>query len=46
MNVAYSAEELTGYLSGAAEVSGDYPVVVSKFVEDGREIDVDAVAQV
>ena len=45
MNVAYSAEELRGYLTGAAEVSGDHPVVVSKFIENGREIDVDAVAQ-
>merc|ERR1719424_1316772 len=42
MNVAYSEEELTGYLGEAAEVSKDKPVVVSKFVEDGREIDVDA----
>ena len=45
MNVAYSAEELTGFLTGAAEVSGEHPVVVSKFIENGREIDVDAVAQ-
>ena len=29
----------------AGEVSGDKPVVVSKFIENGREIDVDAVAQ-
>ena len=45
MNVAYSAEELTSYLTMAGEVSGDKPVVVSKFIENGREIDVDAVAQ-
>ena len=45
MNVAYSAEELRSYLGDAAEVSGDKPVVVSKFIEGGREIDVDAVAQ-
>jgi carbamoylphosphate synthase large subunit len=45
MNVAYSADELTSYLGDAAEVSGDKPVVVSKFIENGREIDVDAVAQ-
>merc|ERR1719482_2310644 len=45
MNVAYSEEELKSYLGEAAEVSGDKPVVVSKFIEDGREIDVDAVAQ-
>merc|ERR1719235_1742395 len=45
MNVAYSADELSSYLGDAAEVSGDKPVVVSKFIENGREIDVDAVAQ-
>jgi len=44
MNVAYSEDELTAYLGDAAEVSGDKPVVVSKFIEGGREIDVDAVA--
>jgi carbamoyl-phosphate synthase large subunit len=45
MNVAYSKEELSAYLDLAGEVSGDKPVVVSKFIENGREIDVDAVAQ-
>ena len=40
MNVGVAAEELTGYLGQAAEVSKDKPVVVSKFIEDGREIDV------
>jgi len=45
MNVAYSADQLTGFLTEAAEVSRDHPVVVSKFIENGREIDVDAVAQ-
>jgi len=45
MNVAYSAEALVGFLSEAVEVSRDHPVVVSKFIENGREIDVDAVAQ-
>uniref|UniRef100_A0A7S2GJZ2 Carbamoyl phosphate synthase arginine-specific large chain n=1 Tax=Haptolina brevifila TaxID=156173 RepID=A0A7S2GJZ2_9EUKA len=45
MNVAYSQEELATYLGNTAEVSGDKPVVVSKFIEGGREIDVDAVAQ-
>jgi len=45
MNVAYSADELTSFLGDAAEVSGDKPVVVSKFIEGGRELDVDAVAK-
>ena len=34
-----------GFLTEAASVSKEHPVVVSKFIEDGREIDVDAVAQ-
>jgi len=45
MNVAYSEDELVGFLRMASEVSKEHPVVVSKFIEDGREIDVDAVAQ-
>ena len=45
MNVAYSKDELTAFLDLAGEVSGDKPVVVSKFIENAREIDVDAVAQ-
>jgi len=45
MNVAYSQDELVGFLRQATDVSDDQPVVVSKFIEGGREIDVDAVAQ-
>jgi carbamoyl-phosphate synthase large subunit len=45
MNVAYSAGELTGYLTEATKVSKEHPVVVSKFIENAREIDVDAVAK-
>eukprot|EP00965_Chrysotila_dentata_P250569 6209525-Pleurochrysis_carterae.AAC.1 len=45
MNVAYSEDELKGYLLEAATVSKEHPVVVSKFIEGAREIDVDAVAQ-
>jgi methylglyoxal synthase len=45
MNVAYTAGELTGYLTEATAVSKEHPVVVSKFIENAREIDVDAVAK-
>ena len=31
-----------GILDYAAEVAADKPVVVSKFIENGREVDVDA----
>ncbi|KAG8459868.1 hypothetical protein KFE25_014431 [Diacronema lutheri] len=43
MNVAYTPAELGGYLDEAAKVSREHPVVISKFVEAGREIDVDGV---
>ena len=44
MNVAYTAGELARCLQEAEEVSADKPVVITKFIEGGREIDVDAVA--
>eukprot|EP00945_MAST-04E_sp_MAST-4E-sp1_P008096 g8096.t1 len=45
MNVAYNAGELAVNLQAAEEVSADKPVVITKFIEGGREIDVDAVAK-
>ena len=44
MNVAYSAGELAKHLAEAEEVSADKPVVITEFIQGGREIDVDAVA--
>lgn len=44
MNVAYSNQDLEAYLKSASQVSKDYPVVISKFIMDAKEIDVDAVA--
>ena len=45
MNVCYSDEELERFLRAATEVSKDYPVVVSQFMQDTKEIEFDAVAQ-
>ncbi|HUT76572.1 MAG TPA: carbamoyl-phosphate synthase large subunit, partial [Polyangia bacterium] len=45
MAVAGNDGELTAFLGKAADVSPDHPVVVSKFVENAKEIDVDAVAR-
>ncbi len=45
MAVAATEDELGTYLEKAAEVSHDHPVVVSKFIENAKEIDVDAVAR-
>lgn len=45
MNVAFSDAELVRYLGDATRVSKDYPVVISKFIIDAKEIEVDAVAR-
>ncbi len=45
MNVCYNEEELERFLKMATEVSQDYPVVVSQFMQDTKEIEFDAVAQ-
>ncbi|MDD3807663.1 MAG: ATP-grasp domain-containing protein, partial [Candidatus Marinimicrobia bacterium] len=45
MNVVSNKEELSHYLSLAAKVSKEYPVVVSKFIEEAKEIEIDAVAK-
>lgn len=45
MNVCYSDEELERFLNMATEVSQDYPVVVSQFMQDTKEIEFDAVAK-
>lgn len=45
MNVAYGPEQLRGYLKEAGQVSGDHPVVITKFIEGAREIEMDAVAK-
>ena len=45
MNVCSNREELERFLRLAANVSEDHPVVVSKFIEHAKEIEMDAVAQ-
>lgn len=45
MNVCSNKEELTRFLKLAANVSEDHPVVVSKFIENAKEIEMDAVAR-
>ncbi|KNZ54234.1 carbamoyl-phosphate synthase small subunit [Puccinia sorghi] len=45
MNVAYSADDLSAYLAQAAQVSREYPVVVTKYIEGAKEIEMDAVAR-
>ena len=45
MNVVSNKEELEGFLKLAAHVSKEFPVVVSEFIEQAKEIEVDAVAK-
>ncbi len=45
MNVCSNQEELERFLQLAANVSEDHPVVVSKFIEHAKEIEMDAVAR-
>lgn len=45
MNVVSNKEELEHFLNLAANVSKKYPVVVSKFMENTKEIEMDAVAE-
>ncbi len=45
MNVCYDDEELERFLDMASEVSKEYPVVISQFMQETNEIEFDAVAQ-
>ncbi|ODQ63849.1 carbamoyl-phosphate synth [Nadsonia fulvescens var. elongata DSM 6958] len=45
MNTVYSKEDLASFLNQAAEVSRDYPVVITKYIEEAKEIEMDAVAE-
>ncbi|MBE6308584.1 MAG: carbamoyl-phosphate synthase (glutamine-hydrolyzing) large subunit [Bacteroidales bacterium] len=45
MNVCYNEEELREFLKMAADVSKEFPVVVSQFMIETKEIEFDAVAQ-
>ncbi|KAG0169580.1 hypothetical protein DFQ28_003555 [Apophysomyces sp. BC1034] len=44
MNVVFSKDDLDAYLKEAAAVSREYPVVISKYIEEAKEIEMDAVA--
>ena len=44
MNVAHNEQDLENFLKQATIVSKNHPVVVSKFIEEAKEIEVDVVA--
>lgn len=45
MNVAWDDESLVKYLSEASDVNRQHPVVVTKFIENSKEVEIDAVAK-
>lgn len=44
MNVAHDQTSLEQYLQEASLVSADHPVVISKFIQDAKELEIDGVA--
>ncbi|XP_027533796.1 carbamoyl-phosphate synthase [ammonia], mitochondrial isoform X2 [Neopelma chrysocephalum] len=45
MNVVFTEEEMKNLLAEATRVSQDHPVVLTKFIENAREVEMDAVAK-
>lgn len=44
MKVAYDEVSLSKFLKRATDISDEHPVVISKFIENAREIEIDGVA--
>ena len=44
MEICYDEETVTRYMTDAANVSPDRPVLIDKFLEDAIEVDVDAIS--
>jgi carbamoyl-phosphate synthase large subunit len=44
MRIAYNQKDLRDYLELAAKVSPEHPVVISKFIEGAKEVEVDGVS--
>jgi carbamoyl-phosphate synthase / aspartate carbamoyltransferase len=45
MNVVSSSDDLHNYLTQATAVSREHPVVITKYIEEAKEIEVDAIAR-
>lgn len=45
MNVCYDQEQMRKFLALAAKISKQYPVVVSEFIQNALEVELDAVAK-
>ena len=44
MKVVWAEQQLEQFLREAANISPDYPIVISKFLQDAFEVEVDAVS--
>ncbi|HZJ18435.1 MAG TPA: carbamoyl-phosphate synthase (glutamine-hydrolyzing) large subunit [Patescibacteria group bacterium] len=44
MRICYTEDELLGFLSDATKVSREYPITISKFINEAKEIEFDAVS--
>jgi carbamoyl-phosphate synthase large subunit len=45
MKICHSKKELSDFLKEVASISQEYPVTISKFIEEAKEIEVDCVAE-
>ena len=45
MNTVYSEHDLAAYLAQAEDVSKEHPVVITKYIQNAKEIEMDAVAR-
>jgi carbamoyl-phosphate synthase large subunit len=45
MKICHTLDELTAYAAAASTISQKYPVTVSKFITDAKELEVDCVAE-
>lgn len=44
MRICHTEEELSRFLEDAAHISKEFPITISKFIDDAKEIELDAVA--
>ena len=45
MHVVHNKDELHKYLESTTRISNDHPVVITKFIEEAQEVELDAVAR-
>jgi len=45
MRICHSEAELTEFLNAVSSISAEYPVTISKFIQEAKEIEIDCVAE-